>query len=719
MVDAKPTPGSPGVGLFYSLSNQRNNPLIYRLPTNESERNTSWDDFQNRCNRDVHYQELSPGDLELNEIELELQTPLKELCPNEFERYCNLFYRYVPKRPCHIKASYKGGFICQKGKYKNSGDEYKKYCYPELVAKMLDYEKWQLSHPDTDRERKHPDYFWIALREPKKTNLSRIDFDNKHNLLGHYLTGTNGHGPLRPVPMMTLDHFMAIKRIYDTFPNRIWCVSSATLGLHIWDKMPGLQSLETLHRDKNEFMAKLGLPDGDRTKLKQIGLGAVEIHPMPGRACRLPFGQDYYTITEDRMIGNWVEQLNFFEQENPTTPSFQAIYRELRRLLVEEWSACDRGSITDERHKPINNVGRLHKERPHLAEYVGKYKIKTDKLRQDLKALDAWAADGFPTSDEIVAPRIDSDGEKLSAPSGQRACLARTNLRIAFTSPDCGIELSKVCNGNWVQSCHKWALNGLPTDDSIFLVVSQLARWFFFIELWHLPEEKRRTRIRTLLTTYCLEKNNGRISRLEIGLEKEVVSHVERIIDCAIRETDDLGKLHFTKVRQKRDTGQYRHVIYLEKAIADSSITSSSSSTVGFTLCCTVLDSHSSSKRRESASEWTFEPDDSPLPENIKNDILGYYQRCNKSIQKRTFKKLIRFINHLRRQGGEARLGIKSLAKMGFSNHAARQHIKTLEKIGIINIGGYYPAGGLGTSYRLAKKAMPKIEQSLVKKRQA
>ena len=41
---------------------------------------------------------------------------------------------------------------------------------------------------------------------------------------------------------------------------------------------------------------------------------------------------------------------------------------------------------------------------------------------------------------------------------------------------------------------------------------------------------------------------------------------------------------------------------------------------------------------------------------------------------KPTMKKITRFINYLRKKGGEARLGVKALAKMGFPDHNARKH---------------------------------------------
>lgn len=133
--------------------------------------------------------ELSADERKPHEDELaliaEARTPLNELSPDEFNRYLDLFFKYMPKRPFHVKRSYRTGFICQKGKYKDKSGEYDRPCYDDLVAKMLDLDRWNLLNPT----KKEEEYFWIALREPKKTRLSRIDFDNKQNCIGYYSPG--------------------------------------------------------------------------------------------------------------------------------------------------------------------------------------------------------------------------------------------------------------------------------------------------------------------------------------------------------------------------------------------------------------------------------------------------------------------------------------------------------------------------------------------------
>jgi hypothetical protein len=298
-------------------------------------------------------------------------------------------------------------------------------------------------------------------------------------------------------------------------------------------------------------------------------------------------------------------------------------------------------------------------------------------------------------------------------------------------APKCEITLSQVCNREWVQNCEKWAVDGLPCHDSILLVVSQLARWFYFIEFWEVDKEERIDRIISLLTDYCLNKSNGYISRLEVGLKSEVASHVRRIVEKAIAETDSQGKLYFSNVRLKRKRHEYRRIIYLEAAIASSppvgftlcctvsddnappqpntppEVDKAFSSPVGFTLCCSVLPAHQTPKeKREAANNWEFEADDSPLPAELEKRIVDYYYNQGVKCYKPTIKNLTRLINHLRKSGGEARVGVQLLKKMGFADHAARQHVKRLEEMGIITTSGYCPAAAISKTFKLSKRTM-------------
>ena len=243
-----------------------------------------------------------------------LHLPLEEQHPDEFRRYLQLFYDFWPKRPFNTRIAYDRGFIQKNRKYKDGRGTYPAYCHPALVARHLDPGHWQFLHPDlTPTER-----FWLAMWAPKKSMLKVLDIDNKQNRLGYTQAR---EGPLMPVVHIPLEHFIELKRIYDEFPGHIWCISSETLGLHVWEKYPRPVSVQDIHRTT-------------RPRLKKIGI-ACEIHPMFGRCFRRPFGQDYATITENGILTNWIEQLNYFDGD--ARPSFTAIYSALRGRLLAQW----------------------------------------------------------------------------------------------------------------------------------------------------------------------------------------------------------------------------------------------------------------------------------------------------------------------------------------------------------------------------------------------
>ena len=152
--------------------------------------------------------------------------------PDEFRRYLDLFYTYCPKRPYNVRIAYDRGFIQKNRKYKDRSETYPAYCHPALIARHLDCDHWRFLHPDS----KPTEGFWVAMWAAKKSTFKVLDIDNKQNLLGYTQAS---EGPLLPVVHLPLERFVELKRVYDEFSGQIWCISSETLGLHLWEKYRG------------------------------------------------------------------------------------------------------------------------------------------------------------------------------------------------------------------------------------------------------------------------------------------------------------------------------------------------------------------------------------------------------------------------------------------------------------------------------------------------
>lgn len=278
-------------------------------------------------------------------------------------------------------------------------------------------------------------------------------------------------------------------------------------------------------------------------------------------------------------------------------------------------------------------------------------------------------------------------------------------------------DLIKKYRGNWAKTCREWAINGLPCDDSIAIVVSELALWLYFVELWGVPEDFRLNVVSDHLWEYCSLKNNGFITRLNKGDNDAVNSHVFRICVSAIGRATEKAKTIFSEIRSKQLSGQYVDSWQLlplmkqdkESALSSSSLYSSSSS-VRFTQCC----SDSGEEKewlpnpeywREKAKSWKYVPDDTPLPAALNGQITCFYKKRGIRVKRGTKTKILRFLNHIWANSGEARLGIEALKKMGFTNHASRQHIDHLLAMGVIRELGYCPVAGLSKGFRLLEAA--------------
>ena len=246
-----------------------------------------------------------------------------EVFPSTFRFYFDRWMKYWPKTAVHVKRAYDGGFVQRKNK--KGGNL---VLFPELAVEWaerhLDHRQWAewKVFEEPGREADHGE-FWLGLHAPRKATVDCIDLDAKPHRLAYYRLREDA--PVRPLVVPDLAHFRDLKAIYDRFPSRIWCISSATLGVHVWRRRRKPADTEATHAEV-------------KSSLEGIGLGHVEVHPMKGRCLRRPFGQDYKTITPEGVLEGWAEQVEYFEHDARTPPFEQvvrAVVDEVRRQIVE------------------------------------------------------------------------------------------------------------------------------------------------------------------------------------------------------------------------------------------------------------------------------------------------------------------------------------------------------------------------------------------------
>lgn len=294
---------------------------------------------------------------------------LRDEWDEHFRRYKELFVTYCRRAPYHTKASYRSGFVA-KTRRRQDGSSYNPPLYDDLadrlVTKHLDPYRYRHLYNEGLWKREES---WLGLRIGKMSRTKLIDLDNKHNVLGIY-DGLFCDYP-RPIANYTLDDFRRLKRVYDAFPKHKWCISSATMGLHVWELLPSPQTAEEIERL-------------NRPRLKALGLGHCEVYPSPGLAnqcVRRPFGKDYYTLTDDGPLGDWICQLDYFESEE--FPSFDAIVVGIIHQLLIEWATYDRlnGLLVEANSDSPYVVGDL---------------VDTRRLRRDIVKVVHWREQGFP-----------------------------------------------------------------------------------------------------------------------------------------------------------------------------------------------------------------------------------------------------------------------------------------------------------------------------------
>ena len=118
-------------------------------------------------------------------------------------------------------------------------------------------------------------------------------------------------------------------------------------------------------------------------------------------------------------------------------------------------------------------------------------------------------------------------------------------------------------SSQWVQYVKFLVENGIPAEDKLCEIISTLAVWFGYVELFG----EDRQRIKDLLRTYVATRHNSKVTRLIAGEQEEVFAQVDRIVDSVLDSEDIEGKELFAELRQKRASGQYKQVYYFAPQI--------------------------------------------------------------------------------------------------------------------------------------------------------
>lgn len=585
-----------------------------------------------------------------------------------FWTYFNRFVRYWPQKRFHVKPAYNKGFMEKKRRKTGRSLPLFESLAIEMTERHLNPSNWAAWKGGNYSD----DPIWLGLYMPRLTTVDLIDVDAKQFQLGSYREAGLANSRLMPVVHLPLEHFKKLKRIYDAFPSRIWCISSETLGVHVWKKHDRLQDT-------------LGMHDQNKKILTDIGLPSVEAHPMPGRCLRRPFGADYRTISPEGIITDWEQQLNFFENEGHP-PSFRAICSSLLNAMYQQWKSWDR--YGDENRKDVRKFIEQH--RPEIFEVIDW--LDAGCPLDDFSQKEIGPITPSPTPDPSLKLAQDvllmTLGEKSKAeifPIANEAEAQSISQALTTRYQSSGADLASLRNGNWAKELLRLARHGLEHEDSVGMIVHEMAKWLFWVELFHLPSGERSMEINRLLIRFILEKHNGYISRIINGQQQDVINQIARCVKSASEIAEQKSLEGFARTREKLAKGEYRFPIQLLPALTGQE-DDSFSPLCQFTVMCINFDD--------------------PLLESVQQRIR------EKAGRTQVMGFATKLLNFLFSKGGKAFLGRKSLCQMlGYKNpNQIAKYIKILIESGIIHQGTSYSAGRNGKCYTIKENVLDEMK---------
>jgi len=655
---------------------------------------------------------------------------LAELYPEEITFFAKRFVWAANRSGFYVRHGYFGK---EQGWYarKRGGDAWLPV-YPSLAAdlieKHLDFERFcKLSdwlgpiHPRNDETA-----FWFGMMAGEYTYHDCIDLDS-HDRIGMYGVPSrfhperNGNGEwlhwhdhrMLPVMRLGLDYFKKLKLFHMHFPRRVWSFSSGSLGMYMYNMFP--------RSEKPAFRYGVIRDRLKALRMDVLGGVPVEVYPEPpktegskGHQQRRPCGMDMGVITDAGVVTDPIEQIRIFME--PRTPSFEAIVGAVTTRLLDQYRAW----IEFEDYLVPPKLSSSHERFLKAAKQAlfDEQLTEVDRIRE-------WLRDGCPNLESVlhdpprtstfpscpiscggISERVQGPETRGEEPSEQGD--GRGTTATSEVDPFVTCDLTTI-NGarQWVPFVLFLAEHGFPSEDSFLPVISTLAKWLYFYELYDLPADERKIEIKELLTTYCLNKHNGYITRLTNGQVGEVTSNVHRLVDHSVETVDDTGKFTFMQMRSKRDRGQYQTIYKIVPLIIGP--TPSVASAPDAIACGMPTD-----EGGEAADGWSYVPDDTRLPHRLEGLVLeafrasGYKMRRNKDGAYPLLKAVTRLINYLSESRSfQRRASQRLLVRMGFPDKSRpREKIKSSLYNHKIIIKGDYQSRTRSRKYILTERAI-------------
>ncbi|MCY2987025.1 MAG: hypothetical protein NTY19_04050 [Planctomycetota bacterium] len=287
-----------------------------------------------------------------------------------------------------------------------------------------------------------------------------------------------------------------------------------------------------------------------------------------------------------------------------------------------------------------------------------------ESCQQVVETIKAWCHDGCPLDWDLInqaagQPRVEDRGDNgdeeteppvpVAQPISEK-CYPQIELRVPVVEPipetacpqqedypKCfyRADIQTIAGSSqWVQYVKFLIENGFPTEDKFCEIVSTLALWFGFVEFF--GENRQRTK--DILRTYVLSRHNNKVTRLITGETQEVLEQINRIVDNVLDNEQVEGKELFARIRQKQSTGQYKQLYHFAPQIdADYSSSYTPNNQPLHLICGGLIEEEIEAETaRDNDTRWHYEPDLTPLPDDVISRIRTAFKIEKRQLRKDT-----------------------------------------------------------------------------------